>query len=296
MDFEHANKVGSVRCCIAAMLGTLVLSGCSSSEGYVDYADIPGPKVVASDGLPHEDSPSSDSVDEDVSAKTRRDDQAATDVVEGTSSAATNDVKPNNPPGENQAGHKGDPPTDDGPTENPAAGQSNTVPSQEDTLVAVETESDTSEMPAEPREIKLLIPEKTFRKIPESDCLSVTYDDIDLLKILNMEPVPADAPDHFPEWLRQLDGKRIRLRGFMFPAFVPTGIKTFGFARDNGICCFVKQPKVYDMIEVRMAEGKTTDYIDGRPFDVEGTFRIDPYVDDAELLELYRIEDATVLN
>ena len=161
--------------------------------------------------------------------------------------------------------------------ENPAAGQSNTVPSQEDTLVAVETESDTSEMPAEPREIKLLIPEKTFRKIPESDCLSVTYDDIDLLKILNMEPVPADAPDHFPEWLRQLDGKRIRLRGFMFPAFVPTGIKTFGFARDNGICCFVKQPKVYDMIEVRMAEGKTTDYIDGRPFDVEGTFRIDPY-------------------
>ncbi len=296
MDFDHTNTVGSPKFCIAALLGTLVLSGCSSSEGYVDYTDIPGPKAVAVEDAGQEGSTPDTGEEKADTADTESGEQADGVVADATNDTALNDGTSDDTATQQQAGSSDAPSVNDGDPENPAAGQPPTVPLQEGSLDVVETESGTSDTPSEPREIKLLIPEKTFRTIPESECLSVTYDDIDLLKILNMEPVPANAPEHFPEWLKQLDGKRIRLRGFMFPAFVPTGIKTFGFARDNGICCFVKQPKVYDMIEVRMAEGKTTDYIDGRPFDVEGTFRIDPYVDDAELLELYRIEDAVVLN
>ena len=74
----------------------------------------------------------------------------------------------------------------------------------------------------------------------------------------------------------------------------------FTMARDNGICCFVRQPKIYDIIGITLADGETTDYIEGKPFDVEGVFRIDPEaddveLDDAELFQLYRIEDAQVL-
>jgi hypothetical protein len=151
------------------------------------------------------------------------------------------------------------------------------------------------EAPVEPREIELLIPQKQFRRERGTNAVRVSYDDIDLLKVLNMEPVPTDAVDHFPDWLSQLDGMPIRIRGFMFPTYEATGITRFTLARDNGICCFVRKPKIYDIIDVQLAAGEESDYIEGRPFDVEGVFRIAPEADEKELYRLYRIENAKVL-
>lgn len=148
---------------------------------------------------------------------------------------------------------------------------------------------------SEPLKIELLIPEKSFRKERGTNALRITYDDIDLLKIVNMEPVPVDAAEYFPEWLKSLDGKSIRIRGFMYPTFEATGLTEFTLARDNGICCFVRQPKIYDIIGVELADGVVTDYIDGRPFDVEGTFHIEPLADEKDLYRLYRIDNARVL-
>ncbi len=149
---------------------------------------------------------------------------------------------------------------------------------------------------AQPRSIQLLIPNKRFRKERPSNALRVSYDDIDLLKVLNMEPVPADAVSHFPEWLKQLDGQTVRIRGYMYPTFEATGLTSFTLARDNGICCFVRQPKIYDIISVSLAPGEVSDYIANRPFDVEGVFRIDPGADQTDLSRLYKIEQARVLN
>lgn len=145
------------------------------------------------------------------------------------------------------------------------------------------------------RQIQLLIPQKRFRRERPSEAVRVSYDDIDLLKVLNMEPVPANATEHFPDWLKSLDGKLVRIRGFMYPTYVATGLTEFALARDNGICCFVRQPKIYDIMTVQLAEGETTDYIANRPFDVEGIFRIDPDADQPQLSRLYRIEQAKVL-
>ncbi|MEP3481094.1 MAG: DUF3299 domain-containing protein [Fuerstiella sp.] len=143
-------------------------------------------------------------------------------------------------------------------------------------------------------EIKLLVPNKRFRKEDKGKVTRVSYDDIDLLKILNMQPVPADAVSHLPDWLTALEGQRIRIRGFMIPPYQSEGLKRFALARDNGICCFVRTPKIYDVINVRMAENQVTDYIANKPFDVEGIFRIDPYYEDGEWYSLYELEDATV--
>jgi hypothetical protein len=148
---------------------------------------------------------------------------------------------------------------------------------------------------SEPRKIELLIPEKVFRKERRSSAVRVSYDDLDLLKVLNMEPVPANAADYFPDWLKGLDGKSIRIRGFMYPTFEATGLTAFTLARDNGICCFVRQPKIYDIISVKLASGVTSDYIEGRPFDVEGILHIEPLADENNLSRLYRIDDAKVL-
>jgi len=149
--------------------------------------------------------------------------------------------------------------------------------------------------PGEDREIKLLVPEKTFSRIDPDNALRLTYDDIDLLKVLNMEPVPADAVTYFPDWLKQLDGERVRLRGFMMPPLREHGLTGFGFARDNELCCFGRYPKSYDVFPVYLKDGETTDYIIQRPFDVVGTFRIVPEEFDGKIENIYMIEEAIVL-
>lgn len=147
----------------------------------------------------------------------------------------------------------------------------------------------------EPRTPKLLIAEKNFREEGPGQALRVSFDDIDLLKVLNMEPVPENAIEMFPDWLSQLDGKRVRIRGFMFPTLTQTGITYFQHVRDNEICCFGRTPKVYDRISTILASGKSTNYIQGRPFDVVGILRFDPVYEDGEWLQLYVLEEAIVI-
>ncbi len=140
--------------------------------------------------------------------------------------------------------------------------------------------------------IRLLIPHRQFRK--EGNALRATFDDIDLLKALNMDPVPIDAVDYFPDWLKNLNGAHVRIRGYMRPGFEAEDITQFLFVRDNGECCYGPVPKIYDMIAVELAEGESTDLIEGTPFDVEGTMRIEPHADDVELYGLFFMDDGVI--
>ncbi len=149
---------------------------------------------------------------------------------------------------------------------------------------------------AGPRKIELLVAQRDFTNEGPEGALRVSFDDLDLLKVLNMEPVPEDAVRHFPPWLKALDGQRIRVRGFMYPTFESSGITQFVLARDNQICCFGRNPKVYDLVSIDMRAGKSTEYIQNRPFDVVGTFRIDLLAEGGKPLGLYWIEDAIVLS
>jgi hypothetical protein len=146
---------------------------------------------------------------------------------------------------------------------------------------------------SELRKVQLLVPNKTFRA--EGEALRVSYDDIDLLKVLNMDPVAPDAATYMPAWLKALDGRRIRIRGFMYPTFQQTGVHAFGLARDNQICCFGRNPKIYDVFDVVLHEGTTTNYIPNRPFDVVGVFHIRPEAEDGKLYRLYEMDDASVV-
>ncbi len=153
----------------------------------------------------------------------------------------------------------------------------------------------TTPVVAAPLPIKLLIPHKEFAREGAEKALRVTFDDIDLLKVLNMEPVPTNVMDSLPDWLKGLDGQRIILRGWMYPAGRQDGISSFMFVRDNGICCFSREPKVYDKLGVVMRKGTTTHYIQGRPFDVVGTLSIEPDIQDDEVFFLYTLSDVVVI-
>ena len=155
----------------------------------------------------------------------------------------------------------------------------------------------TALLPAKPLEVKLLVPDKSFQKVEPDGALRVSYDDLDLIKVLNMDPVTLDAPDLMPKWLKGLDGKRIRLRGFMYPPYSDTENASFVLARDNEICCFGRNPKPYDVIQIVMRKGVTTNYIQNRPFDVVGTFHIELLTyDDKKVDGLYLIDDAIVMD
>lgn len=150
---------------------------------------------------------------------------------------------------------------------------------------------------AKPRTAELLIPEKTFQRDASSKALRVSFDDLDLLKVLNLEPVTEKGVGLMPDWLKGLNGQRIRLRGFMFPTFEAEGIERFVLARDNQICCFGRDPKVYDLVQVDLRSGKTTNYIPAtRAFDVIGRFKIDMVSDDGKPYGLYYIEDAEIID
>ncbi len=146
-----------------------------------------------------------------------------------------------------------------------------------------------------PGGIQLLIPHREFPTVDSGGRLRLTYDDLDLLKILNMAPVPLNAVDYFPAWLNALDGQPVRIRGYMFPTLRQTGITVFQLARDNQVCCFGPQGQVYDLIGVELAPGETTHYRPARPFDVEGIFHIDPFGEGDDLEEIYRITSARIL-
>lgn len=146
------------------------------------------------------------------------------------------------------------------------------------------------------REMQLLIPEKTFKVEGPEGAIRVSFDDVDLLKVLNVDPVPVDIEKDLPSWLSGLHGKTVRIRGWMFPPPIQTELPAFLFVRDNEICCFGRKPLVYDKFPVRMRSGVTTDYISGRPFDVVGRMVVKSRIEDGELFWLYLIEDAVVIS
>jgi hypothetical protein len=76
--------------------------------------------------------------------------------------------------------------------------------------------------------------------------------------------------------IRKLNGKTVKIRGFMLPSsvFQTKGIKQFVLVRDNQECCFGPGAAIYDCIMVDMAAGKTTDF-NLRVMTVSGVLTID---------------------
>lgn len=139
---------------------------------------------------------------------------------------------------------------------------------------------------------KLLVTEREFPTTSPDNVLRIAFDDIDLEKIFDIKETPKDLATHFPKWLKSLDGQRVRIRGYMVPTFQAEDLVGFTLARDTSACCFGPNPKVSYLIEVWMKNGKTSEYIHYRPFDVVGILHVGTEVTPGRL---YTIEDAIVI-
>lgn len=97
----------------------------------------------------------------------------------------------------------------------------------------------------------------------------ISFDDV---KLEMQKGDPFDTK-LLTEKVKELDGKKIRVRGFILPSFQQTGIKQFVLVRDNLECCFGPGALLHDCILVEML-GDASATFTVRPVSVEGTFSI----------------------
>ena len=89
-----------------------------------------------------------------------------------------------------------------------------------------------------------------------------------------LQPDPDVPGQVIPRAAVALNGKKVFIKGFIYPGKQQYGIKQFVLCRDQGDCCFGGNPKITDRIQVTLADPLTVSYSQ-RMFKVAGTFRIE---------------------
>ncbi|WP_428308345.1 hypothetical protein [Lacipirellula sp.] len=110
-------------------------------------------------------------------------------------------------------------------------------------------------------------------KLPDPDSsgyIEATFDD---LKFDMTKTELFDRTMLTPK-VNALMGKKIRIRGYIFPTLRKTGLNRIVLVRDNMECCFGPGAALFDCVLVTMAPGKTAEYTI-RPVAVEGEIRLE---------------------
>jgi hypothetical protein len=89
--------------------------------------------------------------------------------------------------------------------------------------------------------------------------------------------------------IEQMNGERIRIRGYILPTPQKHGIQQFVLVRDNQECCFGPGAALYDCILVEMKPGNTADFTI-RPIAVEGKFNVREFNIDGKDLAVYQMD------
>jgi hypothetical protein len=97
----------------------------------------------------------------------------------------------------------------------------------------------------------------------------VTFDTVKL----DLKKGDPYDPQVLTDAVKELDGREIRIRGYILPSFQQSGIKQFVLVRDNMECCFGPGALLHDCILVEMIAPATATFT-VRPISVEGTFSI----------------------
>lgn len=73
----------------------------------------------------------------------------------------------------------------------------------------------------------------------------------------------------------ELDGKRVFIKGYMYPGARQFGIQEFILCRDRGDCCFGGNPKLTDRVKVNLPGSLKTEF-STRVVKVAGVFHVQP--------------------
>jgi hypothetical protein len=93
--------------------------------------------------------------------------------------------------------------------------------------------------------------------------------------------------------IEEMDGHKIRIRGYILPTPQKHGIKEFVLVRDNQECCFGPGAALYDCILVQMKQGNSADFTI-RPIAVDGTFNVHVTELGGKQLAVYQMDGDSV--
>jgi hypothetical protein len=89
-----------------------------------------------------------------------------------------------------------------------------------------------------------------------------------------LQPDPAQASQLVPPSALALEGKKIFIKGYIYPGRQKDGIREFLLVRDQGECCFGGNPKITDRIQVSLVDPLRLTY-EPRLHKVGGTFHVE---------------------
>ncbi len=103
-----------------------------------------------------------------------------------------------------------------------------------------------------------------------------------------LQPDPLHPDQLPPQSALALDGKKVFIKGYVYPT---SRTKEFILCRDNGDCCFGGQPKLTDMIYVKLKDPLRLEQpISPRLRKLAGTFRVQVAQHEDRGLVIYHLE------
>lgn len=133
-------------------------------------------------------------------------------------------------------------------------------------------------------------PPKTVKPAAAAARLDITFDTLKF----DMPKGSTYQSSMLTPKIKELEGRRVRLRGYILPSFQQTGLMQFVLVRDNMQCCFGPGAALYDCVVVEMLPGRSTDFTI-RPVAVEGIFSIREFPDpEGKMLAIYHLDGESV--
>jgi hypothetical protein len=107
------------------------------------------------------------------------------------------------------------------------------------------------------------------------DFVTEVPDGYERISYSELQPDPAVAGQQLPPSALELEGKKIFIKGFIYPGRDKDRIRQFLLVRDQGDCCFGGNPKITDRIQVTLVDPLRLTF-QSRLHKVGGTFHVAP--------------------
>ncbi len=116
-------------------------------------------------------------------------------------------------------------------------------------------------------------------------------------KIVTFDELTAwpyeDGLKGMPKNVRELDGKKVLMTGFMLPIDEVQNIKEFLLVQSLWACCYGQPPDINGIVRVVMPKGKTSDYFFD-PLKITGRFKVESTVIEGYCVDIFQLHVETI--
>jgi len=146
----------------------------------------------------------------------------------------------------------------------------------------------------------------TFTKTPDGEYFKATFTQLASYEyampsrdeVIATLDAGEELEEQIPEPIRDLDGEKVLLVGYMVPIDVTRDgdIKSFALTENQQFCCFGVPPAINEWVMVTMADGDSTQFYNDLPVAAYGRMTVDEEILDGYVMSVYRMEATEVID